>query len=310
MDEYAIAVLTSIGLFSFVALSAYLLLVAGEMSFGQQAFFAVGAYGGGVGTAMWALPLWVALLLAMALGAAVAALVGLPTLRLRGLYFAMATLAAAEMVRIFFEVFHYRRAVGGDLVGPDGTQGFPGIRWVFEHGIEPLGYLGIIYALLALLVLGFVLLERSRLGAAIRMIGEDPELAAVLGVDVGRLKLAVAAVAGAIAALGGALYAHHNTYVEPRNFDIMLGVHSLAYALIGGLGTVFGPLLGVAVDIGLLESSRVFRGYRMIVFGGLVALLLLVRPRGVLDEVTVHRIRRAWGRPWRAARTRIMGAAG
>ncbi|MGH8696234.1 MAG: ABC transporter permease subunit, partial [Burkholderiales bacterium] len=107
---------------------------------------------------------------------------------------------------------------------------------------------------------------------------------------VARVKLGVAAAAGALAALGGALYAHHNTYVEPRNFDIMLGVHSLAYALIGGLGTALGPLLGVVLDIGLLESTRVFQGYRMIVFGGLVAALLVFRPRGLLDEVAVSRI--------------------
>jgi branched-chain amino acid transport system permease protein len=76
----------------------------------------------------------------------------------------------------------------------------------------------------------------------------------------------------------------------------MLGVHSLAYGLIGGLGTAFGPLLGVLIDIGLLESIRPLAGYRMIVFGGLVALLLIVRPRGLLDEVTVDRIRRSWRR--------------
>jgi branched-chain amino acid transport system permease protein len=113
----------------------------------------------------------------------------------------------------------------------------------------------------------------------------------MLGIRVERFKLGVAAAAGALAALGGALYAHHNTYIEPRNFDIMLGVHSLAYALIGGLGTVFGPLVGVLLDIGVLEGSRVFQGYRMIVFGGLVALLLVLRPRGLLDERFVHRFR-------------------
>jgi branched-chain amino acid transport system permease protein len=106
-----------------------------------------------------------------------------------------------------------------------------------------------------------------------------------------RLKLGVVAAAGALAALGGALFAHHNTYIEPRNFDIMLGVHSLAYALIGGLGTVFGPLLGVALDLGLLEGTRFFQGYRMIVFGGLVAVLLIWRPRGLLDEQAVHWLR-------------------
>jgi branched-chain amino acid transport system permease protein len=140
-------------------------------------------------------------------------------------------------------------------------------------------------------LLAFLLVERSHLGATLRSVGADPELAASLGVDVNRLKLGVAAAAGALAALGGVLYAHHNTYIEPRNFDIMLGVHSLAYALIGGLGTAFGPLLGVLVDLGLLEGTRVFQGYRMILFGGLVAVLLVFRPRGLLDERVVHWIR-------------------
>ncbi len=291
MDEYAIGVLTNIGLFSFVAASAYLLLVAGELSFGQQAFFGVGAYAAGIGTAMLGWPLPLAALTAMALGACAALLVGLPTLRLRGLYFAMATLAAAEMLRILFELFHWQVEVGGDAVGPDGTQGFRGIRWVFERGVEPAEFLGIVWTLVAGMVLCFMVMERSKLGATIRALGEDPELAGTVGIDVYPLKLGVVAAAGALAALGGALFAHHNTYIEPRNFDIMLGVHSLAYALIGGLGTILGPLLGVALDLGVLEGTRFLHGYRMIVFGGLVALLLIFRPRGLLDERVVHWLR-------------------
>lgn len=290
MDPFTVGVLTNIGLFSFLALSGYLLLVAGELSFGQQAFFGVGAYTAGAATAMYGAPLWIAIPLAMALGGFAAFLVGLPTLRLRGLYFAMATLAAAEMIRILFELLHFQRMVEGELIGPDGTQGFRGIRWVFEAGFGPTEYLRLVWILLAVVVLAFVLMERSKLGATLRMLGEDPELASQLGIDVARMKLGVAAAAGALAALGGALFAHHNTYVEPRNFDIMLGVHGLAYALIGGLGTAFGPLLGVVLDIGLLEGSRVFSGYRMIVFGGLVALLLVFRPRGLLNEALVHRL--------------------
>lgn len=294
MDEYTVGVLTNVALFSFAALSAYLLLIAGELSFGQQAFFGVGAYGAGICTAMLGWPLPLAAIAAMALGAAAAALVGLPTLRLRGLYFAMTTLAAAEMLRILFELFRWQVDVAGEPLGPDGTQGFRGIRWVFEHGVEPRGFLIIVWVALAAVLLAFVLLERSRLGATLRALGEDSQLAEALGVDVDRLKLGTVAAAGALAALGGAFFAHHNTYIEPRNFDIMLGVHSLAYALIGGLGTALGPLLGVVLDIGLLEGSRLFGGYRMVVFGGLVALLLVFRPRGLLDERVVNwlRIRR------------------
>jgi len=291
MDEHAIGVLTNIGLFSFVAISAYVLLLAGELSFGQQGFFGVGAYTGGIATAMLGWPLPLAAAAAMALGALAALLVGLPTLRLRGLYFAMATLAAAEMLRILFELFHWQVDIGGEPVGPDGTQGFRGIRWIFERGVEPGHFLVLVWALLAVALAGFHLIEKSKLGAAIRAIGEDPELAASVGIEVGRLKLGVVAAAGALAALGGALFAHHNTYIEPRNFDIMLGVHSLAYALIGGLGTALGPLLGVALDIGVLEASRFLAGYRMIVFGGLVAVLLIWRPRGLLDERVVHWLR-------------------
>jgi branched-chain amino acid transport system permease protein len=291
MDEHAIGVLTNIGLFSFVAISAYLLLLAGELSFGQQAFFGVGAYAAGIGTAMLGWPLPLAVAAAMALGGLAAALVGLPTLRLRGLYFAMATLAAAEMVRILFELFHWQVEIGGEAVGPDGTQGFRGIRWVFERGVEQADFLALVWGTLAAVLIALHFLEKSKLGPTIRAIGEDPELAGTLGVDVLRLKLGVVAAAGALAALGGALFAHHNTYIEPRNFDIMLGVHSLAYALIGGLGTVFGPLLGVGLDLGLLEGTRFFQGYRMIVFGGLVAVLLIWRPRGLLDEQAVHWLR-------------------
>ena len=298
MDDYTIGVLTNMGLFAFLAISAYLLLITGEISFGQQAFFGVGAYASGILTAMYGVPLPVAALAAMACGAGAALLVGLPTLRLRGLYFAMATLGAAEMARILFELFIFRRTVNGELVGPDGTQGFRGIRWIFEAGMEPMDYLVLIYAILAVVVVVFALVERSRLGATLRALGQDPGLAASLGIDIVRFKLGVAAAAGALAALGGTLFAHQNTYIEPRNFDIMLGVHSLAYALIGGLGTVFGPLLGVVLDIGILEGTRFFQGYRMIVFGGLVAVLLAFRPGGLLNEQLVHRLRfRALRRP-------------
>jgi branched-chain amino acid transport system permease protein len=292
MDEYTIGVLTNIGLVSFIAISAYLVLLAGELSFGQQAFFGVGAYAAGIATAMLGWPLLVASLIAMLLGAAAAALVGLPALRLRGLYFAMSSLAAAEMLRILFELFHWQVEVEGEPVGPDGTQGFRGIRWVFEHGVEPLGFLALVWGTLAVVLAAIHLVERSKLGATVRAIGEDPELARSVGVDVERVKLGVVGAAGALAALGGALFAHHNTYIEPRNFDLMLGVHSLAYGLIGGLGTVLGPVLGATLDIGVLEASRAFAGYRMILFGGLVAILLVFRPRGLLDERFLHRLRR------------------
>src|SRR6266540_1048544 len=136
-------------------------------------------------------------------------------------------------------------------------------------------------------------LVASAVGGAARMLGDDEDAAAALGVPIARVAAGAVMAAGALAGLGGGLFAHYATYVEPGHADVMLGVHSLAYGLLGGLGTPLGPILGVTLDIGVLESFRFLAGYRMIIFGGLVAVFLIVRPRGIFDERTVRRLERA-----------------
>jgi branched-chain amino acid transport system permease protein len=291
MSDFAVGLASNVGMIAFVALSAYLLLISGSISFGQQAYFGLGAYAAGIATALWDWPLAVALGLGALVGGLGGGAVGFLTRRLHGLYFAIATLAFAEMTRLALDLWRYQRRVDGELTGPDGPNGFNGIRRAFEDGWNPSSFMVLIWALLLATLLVLILFERSRAGVGLRAAGQDPVLARLLGTDVARLRVATAAVAGAIAGLGGGLYAHLNTYIEPRLFDVMLGVHALAYGLIGGLGTAIGPLIGVLIDIGILESSRLFHGWRMIVFGGLVALLLIWRPRGLLDEATVQRLR-------------------
>lgn len=292
MSEYAISIASNMGIIAFVALSAYVILVAGEISFGQQAYFGIGAYVSGVASAMWGWPFVPALALG-SLAAAVAALaVGVLTLRLRGLYFAIATLCFAEMIRLGLNSVHVQVEIDGELVGPDGAEGFGDIRWIFENNVTPLEFMLMIYGLLGAVLALMLLVERSHLGAVLRMIGQDPLLASSQGIDVRLCKLLAITFAGMLAGLGGSLYAHFATYVEPNVFNVMLGVHGLAYGLIGGLGTALGPIVGVVLDIGFLEGIRAIQGYRMIVFGGLVAVLLIVMPRGILDEVRVHRIKR------------------
>lgn len=293
MDGFTISVLSNIALFSFLAISAWVLLIAGEISFGQQAYFAIGAYAAGIATAVWQWPFAGAVALGVVLGAIVGALVAWPAVRLSGLHYAIATLAFAELVRAALNVFTYRREVDSHPTGPDGANGFRDIRWVYEAGIEPGAYLAIITGCLGGVIALIALMSRGRGMAQLRIVGEDPILASMQGLSVTRTKIAAAGLAGAIAALGGALYAHLATYIEPAQFSVMTGVHTLAYGLIGGLGTVLGPILGVVIDIGLLEGLRVFSGYRMIVFGGLVALVLILRPRGLLDERTMRRVH-AW----------------
>ena len=299
-NDYLLTVISNIGMISLIALSAYLLLISGEISFGQQAYFGISAYAGAIATTLWGWPLWLALLFGSSLAALAAGFVGLLTLRISGLYFSIATLAFAEMVRLSLFKLSYQLEIDGELIGPNGAEGFGEIRWIFDNDVSVLEYTLLIYGILLLVLFCLVLIERSRLGMIFRMLGQDPLLTRIQGLNPTRYKVTAAILAGFIAGLGGTLYAHSFTYIEPQIFNVMLGVHALAYGLIGGLGTVLGPLIGVAIDIGFLESVRVFQGYRMIVFGGLVAVMLIFMPRGILDENRVYRLKNLAQRWFRA----------
>ena len=293
LNDYLLTVISNIGMISLIAISAYILLITGEISFGQQAYFGISAYSGAIATTLWGWPFWVSLLFGSLIAGIAAGVVSALTVRISGLYFSISTLAFSEMVRLSLLKFSYQKEIDGELLGPNGAEGFGGIRWVFDNNISVFQYTLLIYLILFLVITCLFFIERSGLGMIFRMIGQDPMLTRVHGINPVNYKVIAAVLAGFIAGLGGMLYAHSFTFIEPQIFNVMLGVHSLAYGLIGGLGTVFGPLIGVALDIGLLESIRVIHGYRMIVFGGLVAIMLILMPRGFLDEKRVYRLRLA-----------------
>jgi len=288
MVQHLIGLSSDMAIMSLLALSAYLLLLVGRVSFGQQAFFGLGAYASGILSAMFHAPLLLALGFGMMFGALCSWLLAMPTMTLSGLHYAVATLAFGEMARIVLSGWQWQVSSPDGPVGPAGIEGFRDIRWLLEHDITPAHFLGLTLAILALVLVVLMRTERTRLGVALRMTGQDDTLAATQGIDVSQVRLFAAAVAGALAALGGGLYAHRTTYIEPALFDPMLGVHAVGYALLGGLGTALGPLVGVMFDLGLLDATHLFSGWRMVVFGGLLALFLRWRPRGLLDEQLVH----------------------
>ena len=129
MSAHLIGLSSDMAIMSLLALSAYLMLLVGRVSFGQQAFFGIGAYASGVMTAMFQWPLLLALLMGMGVGALSSWLLALPTLRLSGLHYAVATLAFAEMARIGFSWWHWQRPTADGPVGPAGIEGFRDIRW-------------------------------------------------------------------------------------------------------------------------------------------------------------------------------------
>lgn len=290
VGDGAVGLATEVTILSLLALSAWLVLRTGRISLGQQAFFALGAYASGLGTAMGHWPLALALFAGALVGAVASAAVALGTSRLSGLHYAVATLAVAELVRLGLSAWQWRvPSAQGTLIGPDGVQGFRDIRWLLENRVSPEEFLALSLALLAGVIALLALLARTRAGLALRAIGLDDTLADACGLPLHRLRVAAAAAAGAIAALGGGLHAHRLTYLDPSVFDPMLGVHAVGYAMVGGLATALGPLLGAAIDLGLLEATRLFAEWRMAIFGALVALFLRWRPRGLLDEALVHR---------------------
>ena len=277
---------------SLMGLSTWLVLQTGRISLGQQAYFGIGAYAAAVVTVMFNGSLMTALLVAWLIGIFFSAIISRLLQKLSGLQFALATLAIAELVRLGLSTWTWRtKHAKGYEVGPDGVHGFREIRWLFENQMGPETYLTLTAVILLSALLLIWKISQTKLGLSIQSVGLDSELATVQGEPVAVLQTLTQTFAGGIGALAGALYAHQATYVEPAVFDVMLGIHAVGYAMLGGLATPLGPLLGAAFDLGLLEAARIFEGWRMVIFGGLVALFLRWRPGGLLNHAAVSHIK-------------------
>lgn len=290
---YFVSVLITMGLHILLGLSAYAILMTGQLSFGQQGFFGISAYLSAIATTLWGWSLTPALLLGAIVSGGIAVMVGFPTLRLRGIYFSVATFAFGEMVRHVFLNLKVQKLdpALGLLVGPDQAQGFPHITYLQRHGWTHGDYLWLVYGVVVLATVSFSVLERSKLGARLRAVEEDDQAAAMVGINVTALKVLAFALSGLVAGIGGGLYAHYTTFVSPEYFGLGLAISAVAYPMIGGLGTFVGPLVGAAFLIFLTEFLRILHGYRMIVYGGLIVLTMIFRPRGLLDEALLLKLK-------------------
>ena len=199
LNDYLLTVISNIGMISLIALSAYIILITGEISFGQQAYFGISAYAGAIATTVWGWPFWLAIIFGSSLAAIAAGIVSAMTVRISGLYFSISTLAFSEMVRLSLLKFNYQVEIDGELVGPNGAEGFGGIRWIFENNISVLEYTLLIYFILTLVILLLFFVERSSLGIIFRMLGQDPMLSRTLGLNSTIYKVLAATIAGFIA---------------------------------------------------------------------------------------------------------------
>ncbi|MBI4595703.1 MAG: branched-chain amino acid ABC transporter permease [Candidatus Tectomicrobia bacterium] len=289
--EYWISVLSLLGIHMLMALSVYVIMSTGQVTFGQQGFFAIGAYLSAFATAMWGLSLTTAFILAGLVSSLFGVLVGFPALRIRGFYLAITTLAFAEIVRLFFLNLTYQRQIGDRLIGPDGAHGFRYIDYLVQHQITLYKFLGIIYLIVAIFAVFFILLGRSRLGPAFKAVEEDEMAASMLGLNITTIKLSSFIIGAFIAGVAGGLYAHYMQYVGQDFFGVNIGVYFMAYVMIGGLGSFVGPMLGATMLVGLTEILRFLQEYRMIFYGALIIATVIFRPRGIIDEALIFKIK-------------------
>ena len=160
-------------LISFIAISAYLILIVGEVSFGQQAFFGIGAYITATSTALLELNIAIALCFAFIVSAFFALVLSFLTIRLSGLYFAVASLSFAELFRLSLYKVEFTVETDSGTIGPNGPEGFQNIRWIFENNISPENFLLIALLSLFILILFLIFMENSKLFKNGRLVGKD-----------------------------------------------------------------------------------------------------------------------------------------
>jgi branched-chain amino acid transport system permease protein len=285
-SRYVLGMLVFIALNALAAVGLSLVMgFAGQVSLGQAAFFAIGAYVSGVLTATHGWNCWAALALAIAAGGVVAFVVGLPIFRLSGLLLAMATLAFGIIV--YYVLVNWAAVTGG----PSGLTGIPPLAvggFRFDTDARMLVLAG--SALLVVVGLAGNLVD-SRIGRALRALHGSEAAAAAVGIDTARLKLCVFAVAGAITALAGALYAHYLAFINPSPFGFAYSVELLLMVVLGGVASIWGPVLGAAAVVLLVEALRAAlplltaghgaAEYEIAVFGVILMAFMIFLPSGV-----------------------------
>ena len=262
----------------------------GQFSFGQAAFFGSGAYAQAILQTRYGVNAWIALPLAALLGAAVGALIGTLAFRarLRGSYFALVTLAFAEVFRILANATPITGGAAGTLVPLKigvGQMQFDG----------PAAFYFLALAFVAAVLLANRAMERSRFGAWIVAVRENEDAARALGVDTLKVKLKAITLSAGITAVAGALYTQKFLYIDANiAYGAWISVEALLAPIVGGIGTVFGPLIGAMALIGLGEAAKtaihaVFGsavpGVDLVVYGVLLILVIAFAPRGLMGLV-------------------------
>jgi branched-chain amino acid transport system permease protein len=265
MSAEFLTLATLAGINILLAWGVYVIYLTGQISLGQGAFMAIGAYVSGVLTVNFGLPLIAAMLLGGVAAAVFGVILGFPALRVHGVYLVMVTIGVGVSVRVFFQNFEYTGGSAG-FPGPSGTT------------------LPLVYAVVLLGLLFLWRLTRSRLGWALNAVREDEVAAAAMGLNVTYLKVFSFALGGFITAIAGALYAHFLLFIRPESFGFEQSVLIVLFMVLGGVQTFWGPVVGALVLTLLPELMRDLEAWRLFAYGALLVFMMAVRPQGIITR--------------------------
>jgi branched-chain amino acid transport system permease protein len=290
-NAYYLGIASFVAINALLALSVYIVLATDQLSLGSGAFMAVGAYTAAYLSIHYAMPFWLTIPAGMLAAIAVSLILAMPVLRLRGIYLAIATLGFAEVIRV---ILYNTEALGGPL----GLKNIPNLttamrKWLSAAFTDnPLGLtfsqassLLSLLVLLAILALVLFLLWRqqhSRIGRAFAAIKADEIGAEATGVNTTAFKILAFVESAALAGLAGALSAHMTFIVSPGNFAFERTVEMLLYVVLGGTTVLMGPVLGALIVTWLPEALRALPEWRLIIYGALLMVMMVVRPKGLL----------------------------
>jgi branched-chain amino acid transport system permease protein len=264
---------------------------AGVLPLGHAAFFGIGAYTSAVLYLQYGISPWIGMVLGGIIASIIGVIIGLPTFKMRGAYFALATIAFGEGMRVMVENIDYLGPF--NLNGPRGLQIPPlnvGLANLMFVSKEPYYYI-ILIMLIAVLMLTYII-SRSKLGYYLNAGGEEPEAAMALGVNVARCKLIAMAMSSFLTALAGTFYAQLTLFIHPKSvISLDLSFEIAFIALIGGRGSIAGPVLGALLLRPVSDFSRIYfgdklPGLHLIIFGTVLILVMIFQPRGLQQPLT------------------------
>lgn len=282
MSEYTITIGTLIAIQAIVACGLNVIVgYAGQISLGHAAFFGIGAYASALLTTAGGLSFWTALPVVLGITGLVGLFLGLPSLRLREDFLAITTIGINFIV---VSIFQYVPFFGGAL----GIGGIPRIV-LFGERIRGVSFFLLSAVFLAATLAICWLFTRSWSGLACFALREDETAASSMGVSPVRFKLTAFILGTAMAGLGGALYAHFMRFISATDFGFPMSVMILSMVVLGGMGTLWGPVLGALV-LGILpEVFRPLTDYRMFLYAALLLLMIRFQPGGLLGENSLAR---------------------